>query len=181
MRTFVIAAAATAALLSAGAARADLSGQTVGVDLTDTAVGDFGAQSVLVGPGVDGNYFDNQLFDLNGGPKGDEFTVTSTQTFCGIDCDGGNIVWTLTGLNFGVPLLAFDILQSPAPVTIDSLTATSVTFQYADVALSPGAPYLVGEFVTTAGVPEPASWALLIGGFGLSGAMLRRRRALAAA
>jgi opacity protein-like surface antigen len=29
-----------------------------------------------------------------------------------------------------------------------------------------------------AGVPEPASWALMIGGFGMSGAMLRRRRTL---
>jgi hypothetical protein len=31
------------------------------------------------------------------------------------------------------------------------------------------------------GVPEPASWALMIGGFGLAGAALRRRRATAAA
>ena len=30
-----------------------------------------------------------------------------------------------------------------------------------------------------AGVPEPASWALMIGGFGMSGAMLRRRRTAA--
>ena len=29
-------------------------------------------------------------------------------------------------------------------------------------------------------VPEPASWALMIGGFGLVGASLRRRRAVAA-
>jgi len=32
-----------------------------------------------------------------------------------------------------------------------------------------------------AGVPEPASWALMIGGFGLAGGALRRRRRLAAA
>jgi hypothetical protein len=31
--------------------------------------------------------------------------------------------------------------------------------------------------VTGPGVPEPAAWALMIGGFGMAGAMLRRRRA----
>ena len=35
--------------------------------------------------------------------------------------------------------------------------------------------------VTEGGVPEPASWALMIGGFGLVGASLRRRRASLAA
>lgn len=30
-------------------------------------------------------------------------------------------------------------------------------------------------------VPEPASWAMMIAGFGLTGAMLRRRRAVIAA
>jgi hypothetical protein len=30
-------------------------------------------------------------------------------------------------------------------------------------------------------VPEPASWALLVAGFGLTGAAIRRRRALATA
>lgn len=30
------------------------------------------------------------------------------------------------------------------------------------------------------GVPEPAVWALMIGGFGMAGAMIRRRRAIAA-
>ena len=34
---------------------------------------------------------------------------------------------------------------------------------------------------TTNAVPEPASWAMLIAGFGLTGAVLRRRRALAIA
>jgi hypothetical protein len=36
------------------------------------------------------------------------------------------------------------------------------------------------DFPASSGAPEPASWALMIGGFGLAGAALRRRRAVAA-
>jgi hypothetical protein len=42
-------------------------------------------------------------------------------------------------------------------------------------ALAAGGPHL------TAGVPEPAAWALMIAGFGLLGGAVRRRRALAVA
>jgi hypothetical protein len=35
--------------------------------------------------------------------------------------------------------------------------------------------------VTTAGIPEPASWAMLIAGFGLVGAASRRRNMTVAA
>lgn len=35
--------------------------------------------------------------------------------------------------------------------------------------------------ITVAGIPEPANWAMLIAGFGLVGAMARRRRVVAAA
>jgi len=37
-----------------------------------------------------------------------------------------------------------------------------------------------GTFIPPDGVPEPASWALMISGFGLAGAALRRRRTLLA-
>lgn len=40
--------------------------------------------------------------------------------------------------------------------------------------------FAIGWPVENGGVPEPATWALLITGFGLAGASLRRRRALAA-
>jgi len=40
-----------------------------------------------------------------------------------------------------------------------------------------GADLRAAEFASTAAVPEPASWAMLIGGFGMLGGALRRRRA----
>jgi len=39
----------------------------------------------------------------------------------------------------------------------------------------------VFELVKTGAIPEPATWAMMISGFGLTGAALRRRRNLAAA
>ena len=51
-------------------------------------------------------------------------------------------------------------------VTLDNITYTL-----------PGGEGGNGE---TPAVPEPASWAMLIAGFGLTGAMMRRRRAVAA-
>lgn len=45
-------------------------------------------------------------------------------------------------------------------------------------ALDPNAPFSQLAFGGAGGVPEPASWALLIAGFGLTGAVLRRRRAI---
>nr|WP_255696745.1 PEPxxWA-CTERM sorting domain-containing protein [Sandaracinobacteroides sayramensis] len=38
----------------------------------------------------------------------------------------------------------------------------------------------VGDIVVPGGVPEAATWALMIAGFGLVGVASRRRRALAA-
>ena len=41
--------------------------------------------------------------------------------------------------------------------------------------------YIHTDFIATTAVPEPASWALLIMGFGLTGATMRRRRGVTAA
>ncbi|HEY0437348.1 MAG TPA: PEPxxWA-CTERM sorting domain-containing protein [Phenylobacterium sp.] len=65
----------------------------------------------------------------------------------------------------------------------------SVTFKTGGGALtfaSTGASDSLGGYldnitISTGGVPEPAGWALMIAGFGLSGGMLRRRARTAAA
>jgi hypothetical protein len=47
--------------------------------------------------------------------------------------------------------------------------------------LFPGSNASSFQIIGTSGAPEPAEWALMLGGFGLAGAALRRRRSVAAA
>lgn len=69
---------------------------------------------------------------------------------------------------------SFSFAGDGAPTTI-SLAATNggnggVFFDKISV---------TADSIHTTPVPEPAMWTLMIGGLGLTGAMLRRRRALA--
>jgi hypothetical protein len=62
-----------------------------------------------------------------------------------------------------------------------SFTATSsgsqtLTFQFRGLGTT-AADFAIDRVYAVAAVPEPASWALMIGGFGMVGAGLRRRRA----
>ena len=73
----------------------------------------------------------------------------------------------------------------PAPQV--SFTANSISILFTTYGQAPpqftyaGTPGTAVFSYTTAGVPEPATWAMIIGGFGMAGAALRRRRhALAA-
>lgn len=80
-----------------------------------------------------------------------------------------------------------DTVRGWQSFTADSYTATgsSITFRFFsqnEFSTSYGVD-AVGLSVTPGGagpVPEPASWALMIAGFGLAGAAVRRRRALTA-
>ena len=84
----------------------------------------------------------------------------------------------------GIKEVSFDVLGSnlaiagvgtnpPIYFTVD------VASIFPDGAVRTG---VVGATIAAvAGVPEPASWALMISGFGMAGAALRRRRAMVAA
>ena len=92
----------------------------------------------------------------------------------------------------GLDLFDFS-LAGPVDLGTDfgPLTGTSVFTlnQFQGVATSGGAlsfnassdVQFSGTGAVTPGVPEPASWALMIAGFGLVGASMRRRRAAVAA
>jgi hypothetical protein len=95
-----------------------------------------------------------------GGPEGIDFLLNGVQ-------EGGAI----TG-SFGVW----------TPYTF-LFTATGTTETVEFQALNLGGAPSVGNEITevSLGLPEPASWALMIAGFGLAGVGLRRRRATACA
>ncbi|HZZ69475.1 MAG TPA: PEPxxWA-CTERM sorting domain-containing protein [Phenylobacterium sp.] len=100
---------------------------------------------------------------------------------------------TFTGTVAGKTLVTFDVHNSTTvipPQTWETWTGTlhvttagnyDTDFIYHS-GTAPAADVVIDNvFVVAGGVPEPASWALMIMGFGAAGAMLRRRQSLASA
>lgn len=159
-----------------GSASAGLLGDTVGTRYVGN--NDTGVVSSLVGVGVDGNFFSNQLFDY-----GDfSFSIRSDIAFayCGIfDCGGAPILLELSSLDFGSPLTSVTFTTSLTGVSM-SFTADSVTFSWNEQSLTPGDPYLSANFNVSA-VPEPETYAMMLAGLGLLGFAARRKKAQEAA
>ncbi|QMW23528.1 PEPxxWA-CTERM sorting domain-containing protein [Sandaracinobacteroides saxicola] len=110
---------------------------------------------------------------------------------------GNNAGWTITKAGGGsFKLISFDIAISwYSSATAASMTAGGATVNYtptlttyvvnqtgSSVTLSNGLSdgYWSADNFVFGAVPEASTWAMLISGFGLVGAGLRRRRALAA-
>jgi hypothetical protein len=94
-----------------------------------------------------------------------------------------------------IPLVGFNPSREAKYFIVGGIPAYSTTHSY-DFLLNtglaiPGALHFgvsdggysdnTGRFVITVGVPEPASWALMIAGFGMVGVAMRRRKAVVAA
>ncbi|HEY1925980.1 MAG TPA: choice-of-anchor C family protein [Caulobacteraceae bacterium] len=133
----------------AGAGSVDLDGNSPGAI----------SQSITTGKGA---Y--ELTFDLSGNPDGGPVTKTvqvtvgnATQTF----------TYDLAGNSHS------DMMYVPESLKFTTSGPTTLTFTSLDV----GTPYgpVIGN-VSVAGVPEPASWALMLLGAGALGGALRARR-----
>lgn len=125
------------------------------------------------------------IFDFSGPVRAGGLWFGNDDTCCASTTTGLLQIYSASGLEGTVSLVAnmndfadqflgfstdFDVTQ----IVFNFDPGSTDLFRYVDdLTFGPGGAVVGG------GVPEPATWALLIGGFGMAGGMLRRRRALA--
>jgi hypothetical protein len=164
-----------------------LAGDSVTIQVTIPPDGglDTLTKTVTVGAGPDVFFFgfDALAIDFNAGVNGDLFTLTSKFDFSeGFFTGPGKITFDLSSLDFGIPLTGFDIIQNFGSGSVDSLTATSVSFGLVGK-ISQGTIF-TAQFITTpvsVAVPLPGTLPLFVGGLAAVGLLGWRKRRKAAA
>jgi hypothetical protein len=101
--------------------------------------------------------------------------------FDALTVNGAGEPFTLGNFNGTAPTNVNNVLSNGGPVAyIADFSFGSAYSEYAlgasTVAFAQGNADQEFSAIGTAGVPEPASWAMMITGFGLAGALLRRRK-----
>jgi hypothetical protein len=115
--------------------------------------------------------FNNPEFGL------DEFVFESLATAFTINTDGPAAYDVFVSFSSFVSMN-----NNPGTVTLDFMDTGTL-----GIATAPGVVFtsesgaLLGSEKTAGAIPEPGTWALMIGGFGLAGVALRRRRVVALA
>ena len=103
----------------------------------------------------------------NGGPAEFDFTIPFTIQGGGASSQYGGSIITQTGTNVA-GIEGNGVIQFSGPIKSISFTNPKSEYYYG---------FTVGD--AGAAVPEPASWAMMVLGFGSLGAVLRRRRQIA--
>jgi hypothetical protein len=190
MRTLVLAAAVLAAGL---AAAATANAGTVAIDVNDNFGGDAPSYSVVDASFVLPAGFSNAVLTLSTFAADDRTVAYLNGTVIGdtgIYGPGeGSFFYTANGPN--VPLYFEYGNAGPfAPVTgpfvagtntIELIVNNTGNGIYGGPSGGPSGVYLDGTVTYGGGVPEPATWAMLILGLGAIGATLRSRRSIAVA
>ncbi|HLZ76839.1 PEPxxWA-CTERM sorting domain-containing protein [Phenylobacterium sp.] len=161
--------------------------------LTDGVIGDAGWEvdgaAPWVGWNVGGAGLVNIDFDFGSSKTIDSVSVGSTQDNLGdvvlpslnIYSSNNDLTWVLAGSLVVPPSDANDryVFDTGPHVWLD-VNSLGIDARYVRVQEVSNGPWAFTDEVRFANgggaVPEPASWALMIGGFGLAGAALRRRR-----
>lgn len=118
--------------------------------------------------------FSSLLSGFSYSAVGRNFTVTSSTIY-----DAGNGIFT--GTQVGTASFTGTAAQSANSTYVAyNSGASPYSFTEKFIVHSTGGTS-VQNAATLVGVPEPATWALMIGGFGAAGAMIRRRKAAVAA
>ena len=180
-RLTLLAATAIATAFSAPAS-ALLTGNSVGIqyifpDIT-TVYQDLGSNLVGTdGPTAFPGYFDFSFTDATATTSAFQFASS----------------WTTTSFNgfrlydFNNTIAAFTSVTINPASNMTGLDASRITFDANNIYVNwNGLNFDSGTIVTLdinggSAVPEPASWAMMIGGFGLVGAAMRRRKVALAA
>lgn len=136
--------------------------------------------------GTDLSLFGVLPVDLNTGPAGDGFTISSLNNYCGFLCDGSTISLVFSGLDFGTDFTIDNFVNnSNFSVTASVLSATSFSLSWLEPVLFsnsdlPQGLLFAGTFGTVpAPVPLPAGAPLLLSALGVLA--WRRKQAAPAA
>jgi hypothetical protein len=180
------AAAANATIAqAAGLGAADATTTVAALDLTDApgnnsavfSIGDFLHNPAGLDPTVAAHALNNTYMLFTGVA----FLNAGANAFVVNHDDGLQLDFAGIGLVVDAPGPTPPV-DTPFVVNAPSAGNYGFTLSYGEVFGGPARLLLkINDEVVGGGVPEPASWALMIAGFGGVGALVRRRRALALA